>query len=149
MEMSDSAETNCLFVGDLSIFTSEEMLSKVFAAYGVIDHVKVIRCEATHKNLSYGFVRFEDVASAAKAKQEQDGQILCGRPMRYGFQTPIHYVRHLSSFDYTQNSLGFQQATLWRRKSHGERVREASRQQRQTRDRLCARLLHQRMRKYA
>eukprot|EP01031_Cornospumella_fuschlensis_P028153 gene28153-33994_t len=80
--MGDSSETNCLFVGDLSIFTSEDMLTKVFSPYGVIDHVKVIRCEATHKNLSYGFVRFVDVASAAKAKQEQDGRILCGRPMR-------------------------------------------------------------------
>lgn len=72
----------CLFVGDLSIFCSEADLTRTFEPYGVLVEVKIMRCEETHKNLCYGFVKFEDAHAAIVAMKQLNGSLLCGRPMR-------------------------------------------------------------------
>eukprot|EP01039_Chlorochromonas_danica_P000339 gene339-363_t len=79
---SSSSTAATLFVGDLSIFCSEEHLRLVFGQYGVIEEVKIIRCENTHKNLCYGFVRLVEGQAAASAMTELNGKLLCGRPLR-------------------------------------------------------------------
>eukprot|EP01032_Pedospumella_encystans_P025922 gene25922-29282_t len=71
-----------LFVGDLSIFCTEEDLRELFEQYGELAEVKIIRCEETKKNLSYGFVKFVDTEAAVKANEELNGTLLCGRPLR-------------------------------------------------------------------
>lgn len=81
-ESNASSTTATLFVGDLSIFCSEEHLRLVFGQYGVIEEVKIIRCENTHKNLCYGFVRLIEGQAAASAMNELNGKLLCGRPLR-------------------------------------------------------------------
>jgi RNA recognition motif-containing protein len=81
-EDASSPPTTTVFVGDLSIFVSESDLLAAFQAFGTIFDVKVMRCEETRKNLSYGFVKFADALSAAAAMEALHGQLLCGRPMR-------------------------------------------------------------------
>jgi heterogeneous nuclear ribonucleoprotein A1/A3 len=71
-----------LFVGDLSIFCTEEDIRELFSTYGELLEVKIIRCEETKKNLSYGFVKYADTEAAVKAIDELNGTMLCGRPMR-------------------------------------------------------------------
>ena len=71
-----------LFVGDLSIFCTETDLREAFSAFGELSEVKIIRCEETKKNLSYGFVKFAETESAVKAIDELNGSMLCGRPLR-------------------------------------------------------------------
>ena len=53
-----------------------------FQPFGTVVDVKVMRCEETQKNLSYGFVKFADAESAAAAMEALNGKLLCGRPMR-------------------------------------------------------------------
>jgi RNA recognition motif-containing protein len=77
-----SAVPHTLFVGDLSIFCTEENLRVAFRQYGELSEVKIIRCETTNKNLSYGFVKYHHVASANAAIQQLHGALMCGRPMR-------------------------------------------------------------------
>jgi RNA recognition motif-containing protein len=71
-----------LFVGDLSIFCSEIDLLKTFETFGEVLDVKVMRCDETHKNLCYGFVKYADHHVASKAMEDLNGKLLCGRPMR-------------------------------------------------------------------
>lgn len=71
-----------LFVGDLSIFCTEADLRELFETFGELSEVKIIRCEETKKNLSYGFVKYEDTEAAVKAIDELNGFMLCGRPLR-------------------------------------------------------------------
>lgn len=71
-----------LFVGDLSIFCTEADLQGVFSQFDIVDDVKIIRCEATHKNLCYGFVKLASQEGAASAMAALDGTLLCGRPLR-------------------------------------------------------------------
>ena len=82
--MSNSAPSGqyTLFVGDLSIFCTEEHLREAFEDYGELLEVKIIRCEETKKNLSYGFVKYAETESAVKAIAELDGAMVCGRPLR-------------------------------------------------------------------
>lgn len=75
--------SNCtIFVGDLSIFVTEGDLVLAFQTFGNILDAKIMRCEETHKNLSYGFVKFDEPAAAVTAMEELNGKLLCGRPMR-------------------------------------------------------------------
>lgn len=77
-----SSNQYTLFVGDLSIFCTEEDVREVFAPLGELLEVKIIRCEETKKNLSYGFVKYADPDAAVKAIDQLNGTMLCGRPMR-------------------------------------------------------------------
>lgn len=72
----------CLFVGDLSIFCKEEDMTQAFQIYGDLLEVKVMRCDETHKNLCYGFVKFVNSEDALAAMEALNGALLCGRPMR-------------------------------------------------------------------
>lgn len=71
-----------LFVGDLAIFCTELDLERMFAPYGSITEIKIMRSEETYRNLSYGFVKFSSFESAQQAMNALDGFLLCGRPMR-------------------------------------------------------------------
>lgn len=86
-------EMNTLFVGDLSIFCEENDIKEMFVKYGELDEVKIIRCEETNKNLSYGFVKYSKHESAVLALKELNGVLLVGRPMRYKiYIRPIDFM---------------------------------------------------------
>lgn len=79
---NDNTQNGCLFVGDLSIFCTEADMLQAFQPFGEIVEVKVMRCDETHKNLCYGFVKYESMEDAQKAMDSLKSALLCGRPMR-------------------------------------------------------------------
>ena len=79
----DNAQHGSLFVGDLSIFCTEADMQESFQSFGEIVEVKVMRCDETHKNLCYGFVKFSNQEDAQRAMDSLNSALLCGRPMRY------------------------------------------------------------------
>lgn len=79
----DNAQHGSLFVGDLSIFCTEADMQESFQPFGEIVEVKVMRCDETHKNLCYGFVKFSNQEDAQRAMDSLNSALLCGRPMRY------------------------------------------------------------------
>lgn len=72
----------CLFLGDLSLFCTEEMVSQAFSVFGEILEVRIKRNKTTKRNLSYGFVEFADATSALNAMNTMNGTLLCGRALR-------------------------------------------------------------------
>lgn len=78
----DSAPNSTLFVGDLSIFTNEVDLYNLFITFGELVEIKIMRCEETMKNLSYGFVKFVEHEPAVNSMKALHGHILNGRPLR-------------------------------------------------------------------
>ncbi len=77
------SQKRTLFLGDLPIFCSEADLEKLFAPYGEIYEIRLKRDADTHRNLSYGFIKYVVPACASLAKQDLDGCFLHGRAMRY------------------------------------------------------------------
>jgi RNA recognition motif-containing protein len=68
-----------LFVGSLSWGTTESDLEDAFARFGSITEVKVITDRNTGRSRGFGFITFEDPASADSAIQEMNGTSLDGR----------------------------------------------------------------------
>lgn len=79
----ENPQHGSLFVGDLSIFCTEADMQEAFQPHGEIVEVKVMRCDETHKNLCYGFVKFSNQEDAQRAMDALNSSLLCGRPMRY------------------------------------------------------------------
>ena len=73
---------NKLFCGGLSWDTNDASLHAAFASYGAITEAKVITDRETGRSRGFGFVTFEDAASAATAISEMDGQTLDGRAVK-------------------------------------------------------------------
>jgi len=78
--MSDLRST--VFVGNLSVFVSEQDVERLFSTYGTILEIRMAKSEDRSKHLSYGFVKFTNVASAQLAMHELNGSLLCGRPLK-------------------------------------------------------------------
>jgi RNA recognition motif-containing protein len=73
---------NKIFVGGLSWDTDDRSLQAAFESFGTVSDAKVITDRDTGRSRGFGFVTFEDGASAAKAIQEMEGQTLDGRTIR-------------------------------------------------------------------
>lgn len=74
---------NTLFLGDLSSFADEGMITRAFERFGSIAHVRVKRsADGSSKPLCYGFIQFQDHLAAAAALREMDGCVLEGRELK-------------------------------------------------------------------
>jgi RNA-binding protein 39 len=82
MMMANPNGKSSLFIGDLAIFCSERDVEEIFAPFGEIQEIKIMRSEETSRNLSYGFIKFSTAQSAKMAMAQLNGVILCGRPLR-------------------------------------------------------------------
>ena len=71
-----------IFVGNLSVFCGERDIEQVFSRFGQILEIRMAKSEDRSKHLSYGFIKFSNIASAQLATLEMDGKILCGRPLK-------------------------------------------------------------------
>ena len=71
-----------IYVGNLSFSTSSETLESVFGAYGNVAGATVITDRDTGKSKGFGFVEFDDEASAQKAIAALNGRELDGRRIR-------------------------------------------------------------------
>jgi RNA recognition motif-containing protein len=70
-----------LFVGNLPWTTTEEELSQVFAAYGIVDQVRIIIDRDTGRSRGFGFVEMPDTREAEAAIEGLNGTALGGRTL--------------------------------------------------------------------
>ena len=73
---------NKLFVGSLAWATNDDSLKAAFESFGNVVEAKVILERDTGRSRGFGFVTFEDDASAQEAVSSMDGQNLDGRTIR-------------------------------------------------------------------
>lgn len=74
-----SQPTRALWIGNISPTTNPAMLAAIFGPFGPIDSCRVL----THKNC--GFVNYEHVDDAIRARRAMHGQEIGGLPVRIGF----------------------------------------------------------------
>jgi RNA recognition motif-containing protein len=76
------SQKRTLFLGDLSLFCTEQDLELLFGAFGEIYEIRLKRDAGTLRNLSYGFIKFVVPACATLALESLDGYFLHGRALR-------------------------------------------------------------------
>jgi len=65
-----------IFVGNLDAEITEEELWKLFAAYGTVEHVNIIRDRETGLPRGFAFVEMTNEEEAAKAVEAMNGSTL-------------------------------------------------------------------------
>jgi len=78
-------ETNKLFVGGISWGLSSEDLGAAFNEHAEVVHAKIIMDRETGKSRGFGFVEFNSVEDAVKAKEAMDGIELDGRAVKVDY----------------------------------------------------------------
>ncbi|MCP4523346.1 MAG: RNA-binding protein [Candidatus Gracilibacteria bacterium] len=78
-------ETNKLFVGGISWNLTSQDLGDAFGEYAEVVHAKIIMDRETGKSRGFGFVEFNSVEDAVKAKDAMDGVELDGRSIKVDF----------------------------------------------------------------
>eukprot|EP01114_Cavostelium_apophysatum_P009813 TRINITY_DN23097_c0_g1_i2.p1 TRINITY_DN23097_c0_g1~~TRINITY_DN23097_c0_g1_i2.p1 ORF type:complete len:177 (-),score=27.40 TRINITY_DN23097_c0_g1_i2:91-621(-) len=78
-----TAEPGRIFVGGISWKADEQSLTKFFSTFGKVNECKIVMDKNTKKSKGYGFVTFEDPASAEKVKQSNNLYFL-GKMMNVG-----------------------------------------------------------------
>ena len=71
-----------LFCGGLSWGTNDETLRAAFEAHGTVTDARVITDRETGRSRGFGFVTFDDEATAAAAAEAMNGVMLDGRAIR-------------------------------------------------------------------
>ena len=77
-----------IYAGNLNYSLTEEELEKVFAEYGEVSSVKIIRDKYTDQSKGFGFVEMTDDAAAQKAIDELNGTEIKGRELRVNQARP-------------------------------------------------------------
>ncbi|KAL5208544.1 hypothetical protein ABZP36_032979 [Zizania latifolia] len=86
---SELASDHSIFVGDLAVDVTDEMLMELFASkYQSVKGAKVIIDANTGRSRGYGFVRFGDDNDKTHAMTEMNGVYCSTRPIRIGPATP-------------------------------------------------------------
>ena len=71
-----------IFVGGLAWATTSDALRAAFESCGTIVEAKVVDDRETGRSRGFGFVTFSDDASAKRAIETMNGQMLDGRALR-------------------------------------------------------------------
>jgi cold-inducible RNA-binding protein len=71
-----------IYVGNLPLTATEDQLHQVFAAYGALSEVTIIRDRDSGQNKGFGFVQMADDAAARTAIAELNGTMLDDRALR-------------------------------------------------------------------
>jgi len=74
-----------LYVGNLPYDVNEQDLMDIFAEYGEVTSVKIVTDRVTGRSKGFGFVEMGSEEAGEKAKQELDGGILEGRPLKVNY----------------------------------------------------------------
>jgi RNA recognition motif-containing protein len=77
-----------IYAGNLNYNLSEEELEKVFADYGEVTSVKIIRDKYTDQSKGFGFIEMADDTAAQKAIDELNGTEVKGRELRVNQARP-------------------------------------------------------------
>jgi RNA recognition motif-containing protein len=80
-----------IFVGNLDFKTTEDELHQLFAAYGPVDRVIIIRDRDTGRSRRFGFVEMANAADGEKAIAELNGTRLRDRMLHIneGHHRPV------------------------------------------------------------
>jgi len=70
-----------IFVGNLAFTTTEEELSQLFEAYGIVERTQIVTDRETGRSRGFGFVEMPDTAEAQAAIAGLNGTSLEGRPL--------------------------------------------------------------------
>ncbi len=77
-----------IYVGNCSYDVTEEQLRDLFAAYGEVDSVNVIRDRDTGRPRGFAFVEMSDSAAAKNAIEGVNGTDLGGRALKVNEARP-------------------------------------------------------------
>ena len=77
-----------IYAGNLNYSLTEEELEKVFAEYGKVTSVKIIRDKYTDQSKGFGFIEMADDSAAQKAIDELNGTEVKGRELRVNQARP-------------------------------------------------------------
>ncbi len=77
----DSGEKQTIFVGNLAFKASPDELNEMFAKYGTVHSVRIMKDRATRRPRGFAFVEMESNA-AAKAIKNLNGKEFMGRNLR-------------------------------------------------------------------
>ena len=78
---TESGEKKTIFVGNLAFKASPDELNQLFAKYGTVHSVRIMKDRATRRPRGFAFVEMEGRA-AAKAIKGLDGKEFLGRNLR-------------------------------------------------------------------
>jgi cold-inducible RNA-binding protein len=77
-----------IFVGNLDYETSEDELRQLFAAYGPVERVTIVRDRATDQPRGFAFVEMANAVDADEAMAALDGTKLRGRTLNVNEARP-------------------------------------------------------------
>ncbi|CAG06828.1 unnamed protein product, partial [Tetraodon nigroviridis] len=88
----DHRATRTLFLGNLDITLTENDLRRAFARFGMITEVDIKRPARGQSN-TYGFIKFENLDVAHRAKMVMSGKVLGHSPIKIGYGKPTPSTR--------------------------------------------------------
>ncbi len=77
-----------IYVGNLTYSMTEDSLKELFAPYGEVTSVKIIKDRLTDRSRGFGFVEMENKDEAESAIQKIDGTEVEGRNMKVNLARP-------------------------------------------------------------
>jgi RNA recognition motif-containing protein len=77
-----------IYVGNLAFGTSEDDLQKVFAEFGQVESVAIIKDKYSGESRGFGFVEMTDSGAAAKAIEQLNGTEMGGRNLTVNESRP-------------------------------------------------------------
>ena len=77
-----------IFVGNLDFNSSEDQLRALFAAYGTVESVTIVKDRDTGQPRGFGFVEMTEPGEAQAAIMSLDGTIQNGRALRVNEARP-------------------------------------------------------------
>ena len=75
-------EKHDVFVGNLAYNTTPENLQEIFSKVGNVSNIRIVTDRETGRPKGYGFVEYEDAATALSAIRNLDSHELHGRKVR-------------------------------------------------------------------
>lgn len=87
-------------MGNLDFTSSEDQLRALFAAYGTVESVTIVKDRDTGQPRGFGFVEMTEAGEAQAAILSLDGTIQNGRPLR------VNEARPKLAQDLNRNSQG-------------------------------------------
>lgn len=88
----DQRANRTLFLGNLDITVTENDLRRAFARFGMITEVDIKR-PVRGQSSTYGFIKFENLDVAHRAKMAMSGKVLGHNPIKIGYGKPTPSTR--------------------------------------------------------
>ncbi|XP_035808103.2 RNA-binding protein 15-like [Amphiprion ocellaris] len=88
----DQRANRTLFLGNLDISVTENDLRRAFDRFGVITEVDIKRAVRGQSN-TYGFIKFENLDMAHRAKVAMTGKVVGHNPIKIGYGKPTPTTR--------------------------------------------------------